>query len=77
MSGPDNIRAERGTSNLSTKLAQDTFTRPRVIMVDPDTYQAVVNRLNQPSVPNAALRKTMRVLGPWLTDRSVHQDTPE
>mgnify|MGYP004726949839 FL=1 len=45
--------------------AEEALLEQRIIMADPDAYQEFLNRLDQPPVANAALRKTMQTSSPW------------
>ena len=45
--------------------AEDALIDRRIIMADPDAYQAFLTRLDQAPAANDALRKTMQTLAPW------------
>lgn len=45
--------------------AEEALIEQRIIMADPDAYQAFLERLDQAPVPNDALRKTMQTSAPW------------
>ncbi|BAT40735.1 DUF1778 domain-containing protein [Escherichia albertii] len=45
--------------------AEEALIEQRIIMTDPDAYQAFLARLDQAPAPNAALRKTMQTPAPW------------
>lgn len=45
--------------------AEEALIEQRIIMADPDAYQAFLTRLDETPAPNAALRKTMQTLAPW------------
>ncbi|WP_239954647.1 DUF1778 domain-containing protein [Pantoea sp. Z09] len=45
--------------------AEDALIEQRVMLVDPDGWQAFITRLDQPPAPNAELRRTMQTPAPW------------
>lgn len=45
--------------------AEEALIEQRIIMADPDAYQAFLERLDQAPAPNDALRKTMQTSAPW------------
>lgn len=45
--------------------AEDALIEQRVMLVDPDSWQAFITRLDQPPAPNAELRRTMQTPAPW------------
>lgn len=42
--------------------AEEALIEQRIIMADPEAYQAFLTRLDQAPAPNDALRKTMQTL---------------
>lgn len=49
--------------------AEETLIEQRIIMADPEAYQAFLTRLDQAPTPNAALRKTMNTPAPWEQEK--------
>lgn len=49
--------------------AEEALIEQRIIMADPQAYQAFLTRLDQAPAPNAALRKTMQTPAPWEQEK--------
>ncbi|HCM1917163.1 TPA: DUF1778 domain-containing protein [Salmonella enterica subsp. salamae serovar 28:r:e,n,z15] len=46
-------------------VAEEALIEQRIIMADPEAYQAFLTRLDQAPALNAALHKTMQTSAPW------------
>ena len=49
--------------------AEEALIEQRIIMADPEAYQAFLIRLDQAPAPNDALRKTMQTPAPWEQEK--------
>lgn len=49
--------------------AEEALIEQRIIMADPEAYQAFLSRLDQATAPNVILRKTMQTPAPWEQDK--------